>query len=105
MPYKRIGKTVYKKLPNGKLESVGASDSIEKAKAHLRALYASETNENMGSIEKKITEILQNKTVTESSSGTINPKVQSFLNECDRIINILMDDDLFKQEQAKHHSR
>ena len=45
MPYKRIGKTVYKKLPNGKLESVGTSDSIEKAKAHLRALYASETNE------------------------------------------------------------
>jgi hypothetical protein len=82
MPYKRIGKTVYKKLPNGKLESVGASDSIEKAKAHLRALYASETNENM---------------------GNINPKVQSFLDECDRIINILMDDDLFKQEQAKHN--
>jgi hypothetical protein len=105
MPYKRIGKTVYKKLPNGKLESVGTSDSIEKAKAHLRALYASETNENMGSIEKKITEILQNKTVTESSSGTINPKVQSFLDECDRIINILMDDDLFKQEQSKHNSR
>ena len=47
MPYKRIGKTVYKKLPNGKLESVGTSDSIEKAKAHLRALYASETNESL----------------------------------------------------------
>lgn len=47
MPYKRIGKTVYKKLPNGKLESVGTSDSIEKAKAHLRALYASKTNESL----------------------------------------------------------
>jgi hypothetical protein len=56
----------------------------------------------MGNIEKKITEILQNKTVTEASSDTINPKVQSFLDECDRIINILMDDDLFKQEQTKH---
>ena len=47
MPYKRIGKTVYKKLPNGKLESVGVSDSVEKAKAHLRALYAAETNESL----------------------------------------------------------
>jgi len=47
MPYKRIGKTVYKELPNGKLESVGTSGSIEKAKAHLRALYAAETNESL----------------------------------------------------------
>ena len=29
MPYKRIGTTVYKKLPNGKLKSVGVSDSVE----------------------------------------------------------------------------
>lgn len=105
MPYKRIGKTVYKELPNGELESVGTSDSVENAKSHLRALYASETNENIGNIEKKITEILQNKSIIETSSGVINPKVQSFLDECDRIINILMDDDLFKQEQTKHNSR
>jgi hypothetical protein len=105
MPYKRIGTTVYKKLPNGKLKSVGVSDSVNLAKAHLRALYAAETNESIGNIEKTITEILKNKTVTESSSGNINPKVQSFLDECDRIMNILMDDDLFKQEQAKHNSR
>ena len=52
MPYKRIGKTVYKKLPNGKLESVGTSDSIEKAKAHLRALYASETNESFSLVSE-----------------------------------------------------
>ena len=43
MPYKRIGKTVYEKLPNGKLKSVGVSDSVELAKAHLQALYATET--------------------------------------------------------------
>jgi len=47
MPYKRIGKTVYKKLPNGKLKSVGVSDSVDLAKAHLRALYAAETNESL----------------------------------------------------------
>ena len=47
MPYKRIGTTVYKKLPNGKLKSVGVSDSVDLAKAHLRALYAAETNESL----------------------------------------------------------
>ena len=47
MPYKRIGTTVYKKLPNGKLKSVGVSDSADLAKAHLRALYAAETNESL----------------------------------------------------------
>jgi len=47
MPYKRIGKTVYKELPNGKLKSVGVSDSVELAKAHLRALYAAEKNESL----------------------------------------------------------
>ena len=103
MPYKRIGKTVYKKLPNGKLESVGVSDSVEKAKSHLRALYATETNENMGNIEHKITEILSTKNISESTSGDIHPKVQTFLDECDRIISILMGDDLFKQEQSKHN--
>jgi len=47
MPYTRIGKTVYKELPNGKLKSVGVSDSIEKAKLHLKALYASEKSKNI----------------------------------------------------------
>ena len=47
MPYTRIGKTVYKELPNGKLKSVGVSDSTEKAKLHLKALYASEKKENI----------------------------------------------------------
>ena len=47
MPYKRIGNTVYEELPNGKLKSVGTSDSIEKAKAHLKALYASVKTENI----------------------------------------------------------
>lgn len=39
MPYIRRGKTVYKKLPSGKLKSVGTSDTVEKAKRHLKALY------------------------------------------------------------------
>lgn len=41
MPWKRVGKTVYKKNPDGSLgKSVGTSSSVNKAKAHLKALYA-----------------------------------------------------------------
>ena len=36
MPYKRVGRTVYKKV-NG-LKKKGASKTIKKAKAHLRVL-------------------------------------------------------------------
>jgi hypothetical protein len=42
MPYERKGKCIYKK-PNG--EKVGCSDTINKTKKHLQALYASELNE------------------------------------------------------------
>jgi hypothetical protein len=43
MPYKRVGKCVYKKYDNGELGAkVGCSDSVEKAKDYLKALYASE---------------------------------------------------------------
>jgi len=45
MPYKRVGKCVFKKQPNGKLSEkpVGCSDSVEKAKSYLKALYSAET--------------------------------------------------------------
>jgi len=43
MPYKRVGKCVYKKNTNGELGAkVGCSDSVEKAKSYLKALYAAE---------------------------------------------------------------
>jgi len=43
MPYVREGKCVYKKNPDGsKGKSMGCSDTEEKAKAHMRALYAAE---------------------------------------------------------------
>ena len=41
MPYKRIGKIVYKKV-GGKWVRKGASSSPEKAEAYMRALYANE---------------------------------------------------------------
>ena len=47
MPYKRIGKTVYKKTSKG-LKKKGSSKSIAKAKAYMKALYA-----NSKDIKKK----------------------------------------------------
>lgn len=49
MPYKRVGKCVYKELTNGNLskDPVGCSNSIKDAKEYLKALYASEMKENL----------------------------------------------------------
>ena len=44
MPYERKGKCVYKK-PSGK--KVGCSDTVEKTKKYIQALYASELNESL----------------------------------------------------------
>ncbi len=57
----------------------------------------------MGNIERKIIDILKSKSVSEVSSNDITPQVQLFLDECDRMIVILKNDDLFKQEQSKHN--
>ena len=51
MPYERKGKCVYKKGTN---EKVGCSDSIEKVKEHLKALYTHAVDENL---DKEIKEI------------------------------------------------
>ncbi len=43
MPYKRVGKCVYKKKRDGtKGEKVGCSQSVEKAKKYLKKLYSVE---------------------------------------------------------------
>jgi len=41
MPYKRIGRTVYKKTDG--LKKKGTSSSVKGAKAYLRALYHAES--------------------------------------------------------------
>ena len=41
--------------------------------------------------------------LTKTNPDVITPQVQLFLDECDRMIAILKDDDLFKQEQSKHN--
>ena len=38
MPFVRKGKTVYKKLPGGKLEKKGTAETVAKAKAYKRVL-------------------------------------------------------------------
>lgn len=41
MPYKRVGRCIYHKNPDGSAGSKkGCSVSVEKAKAYLKALYA-----------------------------------------------------------------
>ena len=52
-PYKRVGKTVYKKADG--LESKGTSKTIEKAKAHLRVLQGVERGWKPTGKKKKLT--------------------------------------------------
>ncbi len=57
----------------------------------------------MGPIEKTLFEIESNriqKLFFEEKK--ISPRVQLFLDECKRIINILKDDDLLEKEREKH---
>ena len=57
MPYERKGKCVYK--PSGK--KVGCSDTIEKAKKYIKALYSSEGgNITKSKIKEIVKEILEN---------------------------------------------
>ena len=55
----------------------------------------------MKSIEKYLKQIESTKTLKEDSTS-ISPKVQDFLDECDRLSNILKDDKLFKKEKQKY---
>jgi hypothetical protein len=55
----------------------------------------------MGPIEKYL-ENLESKRTLKEDSTTISPKVQSFLDECDRLNAILQDDELFEKERQKY---
>jgi hypothetical protein len=57
----------------------------------------------MGPIEKTLFEIESNRIVKPTSEeDKISPRVQLFLDECKRIINILKDDDLLEKEREKY---
>ena len=57
----------------------------------------------MGPIEKTLFEIESKRIVKPTSEeDKISPRVQLFLDECKRIINILKDDDLLDKEREKY---
>jgi len=55
----------------------------------------------MGPIEKYL-EKLESKRILKEDSTSISPKVQAFLDECDRLNTILQDDELFEKERQKY---
>ena len=55
----------------------------------------------MGPIEKYLNNFESKRTLKEDST-TISPKVQAFLDECDRLSKILQDDELFEKEKQKY---
>ena len=52
----------------------------------------------MGPIEKYLNNLESKRTLKEDST-TISPKVQAFLDECNRLSKILQDDELFEKEK------
>jgi hypothetical protein len=55
----------------------------------------------VGPIEKYLKKLESKRTLKEDST-TISPKVQAFLDECDRLNAILQDDELFEKERQKY---
>jgi len=58
----------------------------------------------MGPIEKYLNGLESKRTLKEDST-TISPKVQAFLDECNRLSKILQDDELFEKEKEKQKSK
>lgn len=56
---------------------------------------------SIGPIEKYLNKLESKRTLKEDST-TISPKVQAFLDECDRLNKILKNDELFEKEKQKH---
>jgi hypothetical protein len=55
----------------------------------------------MGPIEKHLNNLESKRTLKEDST-TVSPKVQAFLDECNRLSEILQDDKLFEKERQKY---
>jgi hypothetical protein len=55
----------------------------------------------MGPIEKYLNK-LESERILKEDSISINPKVQAFLDECDRLNKILRNDELFEKEKQKY---
>jgi hypothetical protein len=57
--------------------------------------------DEIGPIERFVMENQSKRQIKEERTG-ISPQVQAFLDECNRIIGILRDDELFEKERQKH---
>ncbi len=55
----------------------------------------------MGPIEKYLKKLESKRTLKEDSTN-ISPKIQTFLDECNRLNTILQDDELFEKERQKY---
>ena len=60
-----------------------------------------EAMNKVGPIERFVMKIESKGQIKEEQTG-ISPQVQSFLDECDRLIKILSDDELYEKEKQKH---
>jgi hypothetical protein len=59
----------------------------------------------MGPIEKILFEIESNRIQKPiSADSKISPRIQLFLDECKRIINIIKDDDLLEKERERYYN-
>jgi hypothetical protein len=53
-------------------------------------------------IKEENLEKFESKRILKEDSTIISPKVQAFLDECDRLNNLLQDDELFEKERQKY---
>lgn len=60
-----------------------------------------DTLDKVGPIERFVMGVESKRQIKEERTG-ISPQVQSFLDECDRLIKILSDDELYEREKQKH---
>ncbi len=60
-----------------------------------------DVEETAGPIEKFLKKIELKNQIKEERAG-ISPQVQAFLDECDRLIKILRNDELFEKERQKY---
>ena len=75
---------------------------LKKDQNQLEGIFGNMYKNNiMGPIEKHLNNLESKRTLKEDLT-VISPKVQAFLDECNRLSKILQDDELFKKEKQKH---
>jgi hypothetical protein len=86
------------KQARGEKPARKGSEAYNKAKAAADRINVMD---EVGPIERFVMKNESKRQVKEERTG-ISPQVQAFLDECDRLITILKDDELFEKERQKH---